>query len=86
MKSTVYTLEKKKKQIDDFSKKRNENVVKLVRDLIVGGKYESFEEISDETEAYLKKQSANYISDVRCIMDSHDFIPTDVSEGCNPLE
>ena len=31
-------------------------------------------------------QSTNFISDVRCIMDSHDFIPTDVSEGCNPLE
>ena len=27
----------------------------------------------------------NLNSDVRCIMDSHDFIPTTVSEGCDPL-
>merc|ERR1711962_424460 len=38
----------------------------------------------DAVAAKVKAKDPN--ADVRCIMDSHDFIPTDVSEGCNPLE
>merc|ERR1711872_1160340 len=38
----------------------------------------------DAVAAKVKSKDPN--ADVRCIMDSHDFIPTDVSEGCNPLE
>jgi len=38
----------------------------------------------DDVAAVVKAKDPN--ADVRCIMDSHDFIPTNVSEGCDPLE
>ncbi len=63
--SKVYPVEQKKKQIEHFRMKRDSNITQIARKLIAEGRFESFHDVLDAIEVYMKGIGENYLPLVR---------------------
>jgi hypothetical protein len=57
----VYPVDEKKRQIEYFRMKRDGNITQIARKLISQGSYDSFHDVLDAVEVYLKDLGENYL-------------------------